>query len=129
MKKLLLPILVGAATLIGAETELFSGVWCVEDEGISLTFIDDTTVTFSSEEDETVGGEGSYTFNDSILTASVDNEGMLMEIEYAYTVVDETIEIVTAAMALNGEAMEVNDDVMVMVRCNTSEEETENEEK
>jgi len=129
MKQLLLPLIFSAATIIAAETPLFSGIWCVEDEGISLTFVDDTTVTFSSEDDETVGGEGVYSFDDSTLTASVDNEGMLMEIEYAYTVVEDEIEIITTAMTLNGDAMEVGDDVMIMVRCNSEENETENEEK
>lgn len=121
MKKILLAMVAAFFTLTAAETELFTGSWCVQDEGITLTFFAADSVRFSSEDDETISGAGTFQFDDSTLTATIDNEGMIMEVSYGYKVVDEKVSVVTNYVKVNGDAMEASDETMIMVRCNDSE--------
>lgn len=119
MKKILLTFVVAVFTLTAAENEIFTGSWCVQDEGITLTFSGVDSVRFSSEDDETISGEGTFQSDDSTLTATIDNEGMIMIVSYAYTVTDEKVSVVTNYIKVNGDAMEASDQTMVMVRCGT----------
>ena len=123
MKKMIVALSLSVALLTAAESELFTGSWCVEDEGISLTFAGEDSVKFASEDDETISGAGTFSFDDSTLTATLDNDGMIMEVSYNYTAVEKNIEVTTRSLKVNGDAMESGDEVMTMVRCGDSSEE------
>ena len=125
MKKGMLLLLLISVVTFASDESPFTGTWCVEDEGVSLSFITDTTVRYASEDDETVSGEGNYSADSSTLTASINIDGSLMELVYSYTEVDDYIEIVTTSMSMDSMPMEVTDIVMKMVRCNKADEEQE----
>ncbi len=57
MKKLITLSLTVAALTVSA-SDLFTGAWCVQDQGITLTFSEENAVEFSSEDDETISGKG-----------------------------------------------------------------------
>lgn len=121
MKKMIFTLAAAVTTLLAADSSLFTGSWCVEDEGITLTFTGDSTVTFSSEDDETISGSGTFAYDDTTLTATLDNEGMIMEVMYGYTANEETVSVVTKSLKVNGDAMETSDEEMNMIRCNNED--------
>ncbi len=124
MKKMIVALSLSAVIFTISASELFSGSWCVEDEGISLTFAGEDSVKFSSEDDETISGAGTFSSDDSTLTSTLDNDGMIMEVSYNYTVVEDKIEVTTRSLKVNGDAMETSDEVMTMVRCHSSSEDS-----
>ncbi len=121
MKKLI-TLSVAVAALTISASDLFTGAWCVQDEGITLTFSGENAVEFSSADDETISGKGTFAFDDSTLTATLDNDGMIMEVAYNYTKVEENVEVTTRSLKVNGDTMESGDEVMTMVRCGEPEE-------
>ena len=115
MKRVLFAILL--TTMIVYSASNFKGQsWTVLDEGITLSFVSDDSISITSEEDETVGGKGSYTSSDSTISAKVDNEGTVMSLSYWYNKVSsDTIKAVTREILMNGDTMEVSDDTLIMV--------------
>ncbi len=120
MKKIVMLFLLIYFTASASENSIFNGSWCVEDEGFTLTFSGKDSVEFSSEDDETISGAGTFSFDDTTLSAVIDNEGIVMEVNYGYTYKDEKVMVVTNSIKVNGDTMEVSSEEMTMVRCGDS---------
>ncbi len=102
MKRVFISIFMIAAVLIAAEGTIFSGTWQVEDEGISITFSDSGKVSYDSE-DESVVGDGKFSFTDTTLTADIINDEMTMRIVYAYENKNDVVKVQTIAVVVEGD--------------------------
>jgi hypothetical protein len=61
-----------------------NGTWCIEQEGLTITFAGKDSLTVSSTEEDGVTGKGSYTMSDSIFSATVANEELSVKLGYRY---------------------------------------------
>lgn len=124
MKRITISLLSVVALTLAAPTQennSFKGSWEVDGEGIILNFTSDSTVEISSEDDETVGGKGTYHVEDNKLKATVDNDGSTMNIVYEYnTISNDTVKVVTKSMVVDGDSMEVSTDTLTMIKNNSS---------
>ncbi len=116
MKKMFFTIAATVSLLCATDSSLFTGSWLVKNEGLTLTFSGKDSVKFSSASDETINGSGKFSYNDSLLTAKLDNEGTLLEVVYRYKKVGETVTVTTKSLKVNGDPMEISKDTMTMVR-------------
>jgi len=117
MKKFLMVLIFTFAVLFAADSDIFTGVWCVEKENMSITFIGKDSVRFSAAGDESVNGNGRYSFNDSLLIAQLDNLGMKIEITYRYVKTDKGVNAITKSLAINGDAIKANPEPILLTRC------------
>lgn len=117
MKNMFLVLIFGVSFAIFAGENIFSGIWCVENEDMQLEFIGKDSVRFSSSGDESINGNGKFSFTDTLLTAELDNGGMLMEIVYIYTKTDTGVKVVTKKLAVNGDEINANPDPIHLKRC------------
>jgi len=117
MKKVLTVLIFIFAVLSAAESDIFTGAWCVEKENMNITFIGKDSVRFSSADDESVNGNGRYSFNDSLLIAQLDNSGMKMEITYRYVKTDKGVKVTTKLFSINGDAIKANPEPILLTRC------------
>ena len=118
MKNFLLFFLCAVAGVFAhGNCEVFTGVWCVEKENLSITFIGKDSVGFSSESDASVSGNGKFSFNDSLLIAKLDNSGMKMEITYLYKKTDKGLTVTTKSFTVNGDALNANPEPIFLTRC------------
>ncbi|MBD3317922.1 MAG: hypothetical protein GF344_19230 [Chitinivibrionales bacterium] len=80
--------LTAAATMLSiptfAEKPAFEGSWCVGREGLLITFSGDDSLSVTNLRDEGVQGAGTYTVDDSMLTASMSTEELTLEMGYQY---------------------------------------------
>jgi len=117
MKKLFLVLIFGVSFAIFAGENIFSGVWCVENEDMQLEFIGKDSVRFSSSGDESINGNGRFSFNDTLLTAELNNGGMLMKIVYRYHKTERGVKVITRSLAVNGDEINANPDPILLKRC------------
>jgi len=117
MKKVLVILVFAFAVLFAADSDIFTGVWCVEKENMNIAFIGKDSVRFSAAGDESVNGNGRYSFNDSLLIAKLDNSGMKMEITYRYVKTDKGVKVTTKSLAINGDAISANPEPILLTRC------------
>ncbi len=115
MKKLLTAALFCAGSLFATDSSLFNGTWLVDDEGISITFEDSTKVSYDSD-DESVVGEGTYSYDDTTLTANIVNEDMDMAITYLYESDGEGLKVKTIAVVVSGDTLNSNDEWYTITR-------------
>ncbi len=113
-------VLISSVSLF-ASSSIFTGKWCVQEEGISLNFVNDSSVSFKSD-DETINGEGIYSYSDTTLRATINSSDMIIDIEYSYRVTDSIVEVKTESMLINSEAIENSDEWFSLVKCDSSVE-------
>jgi hypothetical protein len=117
MKKVLFVLFFGLTVLFGADSNIFTGVWCVEKENMNIAFIGKDSVSFSASGDESVNGNGKYSFNDSLLIAELNNSGMKMKITYRYAKTDKGVKVTTKSFEINGDAVNTNPEPIFLTRC------------
>lgn len=117
MKKILLFFLCASAVFADRNSEIFTGVWCVEKENMNITFIGKDSVSFSASDDESINGNGRFSFNDSLLVAELNNSGMKMKITYKYKETNKGVTVITQSLLINGDAINANPDPIFLTRC------------
>ena len=103
MKKILLVLVLLSAVLF-AQSDIFKGDWYILDQGMKISFGEESSVTFASSEDETLSGTGSYQVSGDELTANIANSDMEMQIVWQFKGDAEKLEVKT--IKLNGDAVE-----------------------
>ena len=117
MKKLFLVLIFAALTLSAAGNKIFTGVWCVEEEDMQIEFIGADSVRFSASDDESISGSGRFSFNDTLLTAELENSGMRMKIVYRYNKTATGVRVLTKSFSVNGDELNANPDPINLRRC------------
>lgn len=115
MKRVSILLVMSFFMLFATESSIFKGTWLVEDEGISITFQDSGKVTYDSE-DESVVGDGTYSYTDSTLIADIVNDDMNMRIVYVYESTKENIKVKTLAVVVEGDTLDSNDEWYTITR-------------
>ena len=118
MRKFLMFFLCGFTLSFAiGNSDIFTGIWCVEKENMNITFIGKDSVSFTADDDESINGKGRYSFNDTLLTAELENAGMKMKIVYRYSVIDKGVRVVTKSFEINGDAIIPNPEPILLTRC------------
>ena len=118
MKNLCLLFILGLMTLaFASDKSLFSGVWCVEEEDMKIEFIGKDSVKFSASDDESISGSGRFSYNDTLLTAELENSGMKMKIVYRYNKTASGVRVITKSFSVNGDELNANPDPINLRRC------------
>jgi hypothetical protein len=76
--------LAAACVAAGAAPKIPLGKWCIDQEGLVISFRDDDTLSVQSTTDSTVNGTGAYRIQDSVFEACVRNGDLLMRLQYSY---------------------------------------------
>ena len=96
----------------------FKGTWCTGEDGMVLTFAGKDSLHVSSKSDETVGGSGKYTRDDTTFAATLTNGDMALKMKYRYRWKGtDTVEAKAMMFTINEEAVEYPQEWMSMVRC------------
>ena len=114
MKKMVLLGAILAVITFGGE-KIFTGSWCVVDDDMVISFLEEGKVSFESSSDATTSGMGSFTVTGDTLQASIVNDDMEMGITYLYKSNNEGVQVQT--IALNGQPIESNDEWVQLIRC------------
>jgi hypothetical protein len=61
-----------------------TGTWCVQDQGLSITFQGNDSVLVTSSEEDGANGKGAYSLSDSLLTATITSEDIVIRMCYQY---------------------------------------------
>ena len=117
MKKVLALLVFAFAASFAADSDIFFGVWCVEKENMNIAFIGKDSVSFSATGDESVNGNGRYSFDDTLLIAELDNSGIKMKITYRYVKTDKGVKVTTKSFSINGDAIKANPEPILLTRC------------
>jgi hypothetical protein len=117
VKKLLLVLLFGFSVLFAANENIFSGIWCVENEDMQIEFIGKDSVRFSASDDDNISGSGRFSFNDTLLTAELTNGGMQIKIVYRHKKTDKGVQVITKSFSVNGDKLNANPDPINLKRC------------
>lgn len=117
MKKVLAVLIFGFAVSFGGDSDIFTGIWCVEKENMNIAFIGKDSVSFSASGDESVNGNGRYSYDDSLLVAELDNSGMKMKITYRYVKTDKGVKVTTKSLTINGDAINAEPEPILLTRC------------
>jgi len=117
MKKLFVVLAFGFTAVFSSGESIFTGVWCVENEDMQIEFIGRDSVKFSASDDESISGSGRFSFNDTLLTAELENSGMRMQIVYRYSKTDKGVKVITRSFAVNGDKLNTNPDPILLKRC------------
>ena len=117
MKKMFLLIIFGLTLAISAEENIFTGVWCVEKEDMQIEFIGKDSVRFSASDDDNINGSGRFSFNDTLLTAELENAGMKMKIVYRYHKTAQGVKVYTKSFSVNGDELNANPEPVHLRRC------------
>lgn len=115
MKRVSIAIALTIFVLLAAEASLFTGSWIVEEEGMTITFADSGKVSYDSE-DESVVGDGTFSYTDSTLTADIVNDDMAMTIVYLYESKDESVKVKTKAVIVEGDTLDSSDEWYTITR-------------
>lgn len=115
MKRLICLLLFIAHCSFAADSTLFTGTWLVEEEGISITFADSGKVSYDSD-DESVVGEGTFTYDDTTLSADIKSEEMDMNITYLYKKEEGNLKVKTLSVVVNGDTLNNSDEWYEIVR-------------
>lgn len=98
-------------------TEIFVGKWCVESEGIAITFIGVDSVTFTADDVANINGVGTFSFDDTLLNAKIKNGNMNIEIVYVYETTPVGMSVLTQSFILNGDSLTTNPESILLTRC------------
>lgn len=114
-------LLTGVLSLCMAEADLV-GSWCLEEEGLVITFIDNDSVLVTSTTEEGVNGEGSYEKQDSMFVATLLNDDLEIKMGYQYTWESDTVlDARTMFLTVNGDSVNHPQGPIIMVRCATED--------
>ncbi|MDG5816043.1 hypothetical protein QA601_13200 [Chitinispirillales bacterium ANBcel5] len=120
---LLSAVFFAASTLYA--TSSLEGVWCSSD-GLVLDFSCQDSVFFSSTQEESLRGEGTYESTDSTICAVVLNEDLEIKMSYNYKWKDEeAIKAMPIIFSINGEEVSIPSEWIEMIRCDKEEEKQE----
>ncbi|MDR0305177.1 MAG: hypothetical protein LBH98_10510 [Chitinispirillales bacterium] len=118
MKKFLsISVFIFAVSFAADNSAIFTGVWCVENENMNITFIGKDSVRFWADDDASVNGSGRYSFNDSLLIAELENSGMKMKITYKYSKTDKGVKAATRSLIVNADTIKANPNPIFLTRC------------
>jgi hypothetical protein len=117
MGKLLLVLVFGFSIAWSANENIFTGIWCVEKEDMQIEFIEKDSVKFSADDDESINGSGNFSFDDTLLTAELENSGMKMKIVYRYSKTEKGVSVLTKSFSVNGDELNANPDPINLTRC------------
>jgi hypothetical protein len=117
MKKILGVLILGFAAVFAADDSIFTGAWCVDGEDMKLEFIGKDSVVFSSDSDVSVNGSGKYSFDDTLLTARLNNSDMKMKIVYRYKKTDKGVQVITKSLSVNDDELRANPEPISLIRC------------
>ena len=117
MKVLFLALIFGFSVIFAAGNKIFTGVWCVDEEDMQIEFIGADSVRFSASDDESISGSGRFSFNDTLLTAELENSGMKMKIVYRYNKTATGVRVLTKSFSVNGDELNANPDPINLRRC------------
>ncbi|MFP4417792.1 MAG: hypothetical protein ACLFSB_11025 [Chitinispirillaceae bacterium] len=96
----------------------FDGTWCVNDEGLVISFLGDDSLSIASLRDESVSGRGTYSIQDTILVASIQSEELTMEMGYHYKWrTDSLVRARITHFTLNGDSVNHPHHWLKMMRC------------
>ncbi|MBD3319512.1 MAG: hypothetical protein GF350_00280 [Chitinivibrionales bacterium] len=98
----------------------FQGTWCVDEQDLTIRFHGKDSLKVRSSDEEGVSGAGSYSVKDSLLSATIRNGELKIEMGYRYSW--ETDSIVRARISfitINGDSVEHPTEWMNMQRCDT----------
>ncbi len=70
--------------------DLFSGTWCVGQEGLVITFVGKDSMHVTSLTDESINGWGTYKKKGTRLTATLTNEDLELTMGYRYKVQEDS---------------------------------------
>ena len=113
--------LAGAPALYGAEATLL-GSWCLEDENLVITFVDNDSVLVTSTTEEGVNGQGSYEKRDSMFVATLVNDDLEIRMGYRYTWKnDSVLDARTLFLTVNGDSVSHPQGPIIMERCATQD--------
>lgn len=119
MKRLIVLLFFITQMSIAADSTLFTGTWLVEEEGISISFADSGKVSYDSD-DESVVGEGIYSYDDTTLTAEIKSDDMDMKITYHYMKEEDNLKVKTLSVVVNGDTLNNSDEWYEIVREDTT---------
>jgi hypothetical protein len=78
-------LLIIAAVLFPVSAQkIMTGAWCIQDQGLSITFQGKDSVLVTSTEEDGVNGKGAYSLTDSLLTATITSEDIVIRMCYQY---------------------------------------------
>jgi len=122
MMKSRIPLLALIATgmLVAASAALKAptGTWCIDREGLIISFRTKDSLTVRSSSDETVNGDGTYSVKDSIVAATVANGDVVIRLSYQFRWKnDSTIMARPVFFAVNADTIAKPDSLMIMKRC------------
>jgi hypothetical protein len=113
--------LAGTLSLYGAEATLL-GSWCLEDENLVITFVDNDSVLVTSSTEEGVNGQGSYEKQDSMFVATLVNDDLEIRMGYQYTWKnDSVLDARTLFLTVNGDSVSHPRGPIIMERCATQD--------
>jgi hypothetical protein len=116
-----LTVLITAAFVAWGGSYELLGTWCVEEQGLLLTFSGNDSLMVGSSTEDGVQGGGSFSKNDSLFTATVVNGEVTMNMGYRYKWKDaKTIQAQATFFVVNGDSVEHPAEWMKMVRCSNS---------
>jgi len=61
-----------------------TGTWCIQDQGLAITFQGKDSVLITSTEEDGANGKGAYSLTDSLLTATITSEDIIIRMCYQY---------------------------------------------
>jgi hypothetical protein len=101
------------------KTALFTGKWCVSNEGLVISFSGKDSMSIGSHRDKQTLGSGTFAKTDSLLTASVVKDSLPIEMVYLYKVQnDSTIKAKIISMVVDGDSADHPTRWLLMQRCN-----------
>jgi hypothetical protein len=117
VKKLFFVFIFAISAGFALDNTIFTGIWCVEKDDMRIEFIGKDSVKFSASGDESVNGNGRFSFDDTLLTAELENAGMKMKIVYRYSKTEKGVKVITKSLAINGDELNANPDPIFLTRC------------
>jgi hypothetical protein len=95
-----------------------AGTWCTGEEGMMLSFFGKDSLKVTSTSDESMQGNGRYSFTDSTISATVTNGELFLKMNYLYRRQGtDTVTVKTTLFTINDEAVEYPDEWILLWRC------------
>lgn len=99
----------------------FLGTWCVGENGLLLTFSGKDSLSVASISDSNVNGKGTYQKNDSTFFATINNNDIIMKIQYRYHWKSkDSIEAQAIIFTVNNDTVDSPKEWTAMTRCSKS---------
>jgi hypothetical protein len=94
------------------------GTWCANDNGLILTFSGKDSLSVESVSDSSIKGNGTYSKTDSTFIATINNNEIVMKMQYRYHWKGkDSIEAQAIQFSVNGELVDSPKEWATMKRC------------